>query len=132
MRYNLKFQLFKLEKALAFQIYEQTEEWRYDYYKHKNYFTFTYKKLEIASEHCNSRFVFWVNKNNLSLEKLNLLGNATNIYNVCLVQEITNKKRDEFYKSILEALKEWSKHVYKITNREPQEFQELENGVFIV
>ncbi|PNX49866.1 MAG: hypothetical protein BV457_00065 [Thermoplasmata archaeon M9B1D] len=128
MKTNLKFQLVKFEGALAFQIHEQTEEWR----EKRNKKIYPHEVLEFYA------------KKNIHIYSLRIPDLRISPYNFDIgLQGINRKKNnrvclynncgsDYYYKKILEALKQWSAHVYKETNREEQPFQDLGNGVFVV
>jgi len=141
MKQNLKFQLVKFEKALAFQIIEQNKSWWQQEIRpfFKDYPTFkASNSITIKSFKCAELFAVNVKKYG---KWIGLRGECcSNGKKICAMMDLyiakkefkSNTERDKYYNLILEALKQWSAHVYKETNREPQPFQELGNGVFVV
>lgn len=120
---NLKFQLTKFPKALAFGIEAQTEEWREkSEYTHETLLWYKCKNgINIYSHgECT---LDYIKGGQYSDEKRLYIIGAYNVGNKVIINRgfNSNTQRDKYYNLIIEALKQWSLHVYKLRGVEPQE-----------
>jgi hypothetical protein len=127
---NIKFQLVKFKKALAFQIHEQTELWRRKSKINENIKRFSHSAFIKIISDCVPNIYYNHRHKEYFIE---LRGTCNYLQNkIMIFKDIERYKLniDDVFNTILDALKEWSQYVYKITNREPQEPKEFENGIY--